>query len=137
MSNLPIKGGCFCGQVRYVITEPVAKMGVCHCHSCQKLTGGTAWPFVFVPKTGLKITGNTTSFSRKAISGKQVEFSFCSHCGTNVFGKTELWPDMMSVSGSTFDEPAKFQAELQVWTDDAQSWVVFDDKIPHFSGRPT
>ncbi len=44
-----ITGKCFCGEVQYTIKANILKSGICHCHDCQRLTGGTAWPFIVVP----------------------------------------------------------------------------------------
>ena len=36
-------GGCFCGAVRYTMTDRPMFINCCHCRDCQKQTGG-AWP---------------------------------------------------------------------------------------------
>ena len=135
-SVLPITGGCFCKKVQYKINKPIGKMGVCHCHSCQKLTGGAAWPFMVVDKADIELSGDYTRFTREALSGKQAHFHFCPECGTSVFGTPDLWPDYVVVSASTLDEQHHFKPAFHVWTEDAQCWVNFDDKTPAFLKTP-
>ena len=135
-TSLPITGSCFCKQLHYSINQPIEKMGVCHCHSCQKLTGGLALPFMAVSEAGIAITGQSTQFARKALSGKQASFYFCPHCGTSVFGKPELLPGVVIVSASTLDDQNHFSPKAHIWTNDAPAWAVFDGEIPYFPEYP-
>jgi hypothetical protein len=44
-----ITGRCFCRAIQYWIQGDILKSAVFHCHDCQRLTGGVAWPFIVVP----------------------------------------------------------------------------------------
>ena len=39
MADLPLKGSCLCGQVRFEVTEQPVGASYCHCTRCQKRTG--------------------------------------------------------------------------------------------------
>jgi len=131
-----ITGGCFCGNVRYEISHEIIKQGVCHCKACQHLTGGAAWPFIVVKSESLHILGDFKEFTRPGASGYPVHVGFCSHCGSTVFGRPEVWPHIHTVSASSLDTIKDFSPEMHVWTEDAQSWILFHPDTPQFLNNP-
>jgi hypothetical protein len=70
-----MRGGCLCGQVRYVATAEPALVAVCHCKNCQK-QAGTA--FTVVVGWGLK------TFNDTGDSGQPVRRNFCPECGSPI-----------------------------------------------------
>src|SRR5262249_51951849 len=36
--QVPVTGGCLCGEIRYTITEPALDTNFCHCRMCQKFS---------------------------------------------------------------------------------------------------
>lgn len=130
-------GGCFCGNIRYEILEEPIKTGVCHCRSCQHLTGGSSWPFLVVKSESLHISGNLKEFTRNGGSGHKIHTSFCSNCGSTLFGRPELWPHIRTVSASTLDNSESFSPSMHVWTENAPSWVLLNPDIPQFLNNPT
>ena len=44
MPELPLRGGCNCGAVRFEVTEPLVAASYCHCRRCQRRTGTAASP---------------------------------------------------------------------------------------------
>ena len=61
MENKMIIGKCFCREIQYKVEANILKFGICHCRDCQRLTGGTAWPFIVIPQESL---GNTRKDKR-------------------------------------------------------------------------
>jgi len=56
-----VTGKCFCGEIHYKIEADILKSGICHCYDCQRLTGGTAWPFIVIPQESLLVQGKANS----------------------------------------------------------------------------
>lgn len=133
----PITGQCFCGNVKYTVSTPIIKTGMCFCSDCQKLTGGASWPFIVVQSISLSITGDTfTEYTRIASSGNKAHVGFCCKCSTTLFGRPELWPEIQTVSASSLDSPELFKPEMYVWTENAPSWVMLDPAVPNFPRNP-
>lgn len=126
-------GRCFCGAIKYRIEADVLKSGICHCHACQQLTGGAAWPFIVVPQDSLIIQGVTKEFTRFGASGKPVHVSFCGTCGSTLFGRPEIWPHIRIVGASSLDDQTHFSPDMHVWTENAPKWALFDPSIPKFN----
>lgn len=127
-----ITGKCFCGAIHYEIQANIIKSGICHCQDCRHLTGGTAWPFIVIPQESLVIQGETKEFTRPGASGKPVHVSFCGACGSTLFGRPEIWPHLKIVGASSLDDQTLFSPDMNVWTEQAPQWALFDSNIPKF-----
>lgn len=83
------------------------------------------------------VQGMPKEFSRLESSGKQVHMSFCETCGSTLFGRPEIWPDIRAVSASTLDDPSYFSPDVHVWVKDAPKWFTFHSNILKFDRDPT
>ena len=127
-----ITGKCFCGEIHYKIEADILKSGICYCNDCQRLTGGTAWPFIVIPQKSLLVQGETKEFSRPGASGKLVHVSFCGKCGSTLFGGPEVWPHIRTVGASSLDDKTLFSPDMYVWTEEAPKWNLFDPDVEKF-----
>jgi hypothetical protein len=133
---MDITGVCFCKKIRYSISSPILKMGICYCNSCRHLSGGSSWPFIIVKNDALQIIGDLKEFTRTGGSGNLVHNGFCDHCSTTLFGRLEVWPHIRTISASSLDNPLDFAPQMQVWCQDAPSWTAFNPDVPQFVGNP-
>jgi hypothetical protein len=97
-----LKGGCFCGKVRYEAAGTPFHAGNCHCSMCRRTTGA---PFVawFTVRRGdfRFVAGAPTRFRSSAHAAR----SFCSACGTQLAFESDLYPDETDVTTCSLDEP--------------------------------
>ena len=49
-------GGCLCGAIRYKATGTPGLTAICHCHMCQRATGGPFMALLFMPSDTVKVT---------------------------------------------------------------------------------
>lgn len=96
-------GRCLCGGVRFEVDADTRRMRFCHCTSCKKLSGSGGTVNVRVRSAGVRILEGRdllTTYQPSEGSAK----TFCSRCGSNMFGGG--WPDseFCSVRVTTFDE---------------------------------
>jgi hypothetical protein len=131
-----IKGGCFCGEVRYEITGDPIAMGKCHCRDCKLATGSGYFPYILVSPDALKIKGECTDHIVKGSSGKDVHRSFCPSCGTYIFGEPTALEGLRTVSGATVDNPEDYQPDTDIWVEHAYSWDTLDPKTKKFDRSP-
>lgn len=96
-----LSGGCQCGAVRYRLTVPLGKAGICHCRMCQKAFGNFGAALVSVAAEGVTWTrGKPAEFRSSAIVAR----GFCASCGTPLYMREDGDPTYEIAIGS-LDDP--------------------------------
>ena len=132
-----LQGSCLCGEVRFEVTEPFETVGQCHCASCKKISGG--------PGT---VSGRVRSGAITILAGEELLRSyqpregtsktFCSRCGSNLFGGG--WPDSptASVRLSALDTPFDRKPEAHAFVRSLAAWETLpDDGAPRYEAGRT
>lgn len=100
-----------CGAVEYTVTGAPMMSVVCHCPSCQKVSGSTYTHNIWCHKDQLAITkgarGLKTFADKTTDSGKPFERSFCTACGNTLFGTPMVDPSIRTVSTGSLDAASK------------------------------
>lgn len=128
-------GGCYCGAVRYAISERPLVKGQCHCRACQHMAGGAPQYFVLVPPEGFAWTlGTPSSYTRPDLENAVTRY-FCGSCGTQL---VTMRQDMAGVvvKVGTLDDPSRFQPHVAICHADAQDFHILPDRIQVFEGLP-
>src|SRR5919201_5039753 len=110
-----MRGSCWCGAVRFEVREPFISLNFCHCTSCKRISGGvgtangrarTEWINV---REGRELL---TSYQPDEGSAK----TFCSRCGSNLFGAG--WPEReyVSVRLPAIDTPFEGRPDRHIFT---------------------
>ena len=131
----PLQGSCLCGGVRFEVTEPFGRVGQCHCTSCKKLSGSYG-----------TVSGRALTASIHILEGEQLLRSytpeggtaktFCSVCGSNLFGggwpEFEYAPVRLSAIDSHFDR----KPESHTYVRSVADWEILpDDGLPRYESR--
>ena len=85
---MQLSGGCFCGRVRYRVTEPLRAARSCHCSRCRKAFSGAGSAYAEVAPGAFRWEAgedNLTSYEGSPGWG----MSFCRTCGTTLCGTWE------------------------------------------------
>ncbi len=127
-----ITGGCLCGNVRYSFANIPKLQLVCHCASCQKQSGSAFSSAALVPRDEFAIEGETKSYTRHGDSGDDIVRVFCPACGSSLYSKVAARPDAYVVQTGTLDNADWYTPRVNLWTDDAQSWVTIDPECRNF-----
>ena len=129
-------GTCLCEGVRFEVVEPFEVVVACHCESCKKLSGGAATVNGRVRSDAVRILEGAElirSFQPAEGSAK----TFCSRCGSNLFGAG--WPDSPKcvVRLALLQEPFERGPDLHVFVRSVAPWeTVPDDGAPRYDTRP-
>jgi hypothetical protein len=122
----PLRGSCLCGGVRFEVTESFLRVTYCHCTSCKKLSGGAG-----------TVNGRTRSDAIRILEGEELirtyqpdegtAKTFCSNCGSNLFGAG--WPDSeyASVRITTLDAPFERKPEMHIYVRSVAPWETLPD----------
>jgi hypothetical protein len=129
-----LKGGCYCGAIRYEAQAAPFNEANCHCSICRRTTGAPFVAWLSVPRPQFRLTqGNPTRF-RSTAKGMR---SFCPECGTQITFEHADYPDEIDVATCSLDEPARFPPKAHIWTRSKVGWVTLADGLPEFrENRP-
>lgn len=128
-------GSCLCGGVRFEVTEPFVTVSYCHCTSCKKLSGGAGTVNGRISPNAIRLlAGEDLLRTFQPAEGNSK--TFCSECGSNVFGGG--WPtaELVSVRLSALDSPFDGKPESHNFVRSVARWEVLpDDGAPRFDTR--
>jgi hypothetical protein len=134
---MSMRGSCWCGGVQFEVREPFLSLGFCHCTSCKRISGGvgtangrarTEWIEV---RQGRELL---TTYRPDEGSAK----TFCSVCGSNLFGGG--WPESeeVSVRLSAIDEGLDQKPDAHTYVRSVAPWETLpDDGLPRYEGTRT
>ncbi|GIU93686.1 MAG: hypothetical protein KatS3mg012_0143 [Gaiellaceae bacterium] len=131
-----LTGTCLCGGVRFEVTAPFEHVGACHCESCKKISGGGSTVSGRVPTEAVRILAGEellTTYQPSEGSAK----TFCSVCGTNLFGGG--WPTSPKtpVRLPALDEPYRGRLESHIFVRSLAPWEVLpDDGAERYEALP-
>ena len=86
VSNDFHEGGCLCGAVRYRARGEPMRTLICHCTSCQKMTGSSFYAESMFSIDAVEFHGQSMGCYTHVSdsSGKRVFMHFCTMCATTV-----------------------------------------------------
>jgi hypothetical protein len=127
-----LEGSCLCGGVRFELTGDFAPRSFCHCASCKRLSGG-----------GGTANGAVRSDSVRIVAGEELlrtyqpdegsAKTFCSRCGSNLFGGG--WPESetASVRLPAIDTPFEGAPDRHIYTRSLAHWEALpEDGLQRF-----
>lgn len=124
-----LRGGCFCGAVRYEAGGRPWHETVCHCSICRRTTGApvVAW---FTVKTGdfRIVTGKPARF-RSSVGATR---TFCGACGTALTFQSEDHRDEIDVTTCSLDDPERAPPKSHTWRASGLSWAGSADRLPAY-----
>lgn len=100
-----------------------ARLFVCHCTFCQRLTGSAlaVWP-VFAA-ADVAIAGERSRYEHRSDeSGRWIRLFFCPRCGTTAYSTWEGDSGELAFLGGTFDDTSWISVDRHVWTRSKQRW---------------
>ena len=114
---------CACGQLRVETEGEPIRISVCHCFECQRRTGSAFGAQARFAKTSVRISGDSTSYTRVADSGHRITFHFCPTCGSTVYYLLDRAPDSIAVALGAFADSTFPAPKISVYEARRHAWV--------------
>jgi len=122
-----LKGGCYCGAVRYEAAGVPFNETSCHCSICRRTSGAPFVAWFSVRHEDFRfVAGTPTRFNSTA---KAVR-SFCGRCGTQLTFEASDAPAEIDISTASLDQPDAIPPRDHIWTRSKLSWVRLADGLP-------
>ena len=131
-AQLPVEGGCICGQCRMRISAPPIITMACHCTGCQKLSASAFSLTAMIPNDGFEVTKGEPAIG--ALHGSSKYF-YCPNCLNWLFTRPAGMDAFVNVRPTMFDVPAwstpfieSFVSEKLPWADTSAKYSF--DRFP-------
>lgn len=109
----PIEGGCLCGSVRYRISAPPLRTGLCHCRMCQRAGGAPVVSWVIVTAESFEFIDSEPQAYQ---SSAQAIRRFCAKCGGQLTFEHTNTPHEIDVTAASLDNPDAYPPRYAVWS---------------------
>ena len=121
-----LDGSCLCGGVRFEIDGQFEPRSYCHCTSCKRLSGGIGTANGRIRSDSVLITAGEELLRTFVPEGGSAK-TFCSACGSNLFGGG--WPESeySSVRLPAIDTPFEGRPDRHIFTRSVASWETLPD----------
>ncbi|QIR14888.1 GFA family protein [Shewanella aestuarii] len=124
-----LKGGCLCGAIRYQVNAKPFDADYCHCRQCQLSSGAVVMSWMdFKAEQLVWLKGQTKEFS----SSDKVRRGFCQDCGCSLSYRHIDYPDYVTLSIASLDEPNQVSPNYHIYTVNQVSWLNIDDNCKRY-----
>jgi hypothetical protein len=130
--DLPLEGGCACGEVRYRLQGKPMFVHCCHCRDCQRQTGSAFVLNAIYEDDRIELlSGAPEPVAVPAPSGRPHDIYRCPVC------RTALWSDygrrrMRFVRVGTLDDASALPPDVHIFTRSKLPWVGLPADTPAF-----
>jgi len=124
-----LKGGCFCGAIRYEAGGAPFDETVCHCSICRRTTGAPFVAWFSVPRSEFRFLQGTPTRFR---STDKATRTFCPRCGTQLTFERDDLLNEFDVTTCSLDEPQLVQPRDHTRTSSKLGWVRLADGLPEY-----
>ena len=122
---MKVTGACHCGAIAYEAQVDPARVGICHCTDCQKLTGSAYRVSVGAAREGFRLLrGAPTIYVKTGDSGARRAQAFCGNCGSPLFTYDADRPDDYGLRVGCIDQRAQLAPRRQIWCRSALPWAL-------------
>jgi hypothetical protein len=134
---MKIDGSCHCGAIRYEAEIDPAKVSLCHCTDCQKLSGSAFRMTVQAAEADFRIlAGEPKAYVKTAESGAKRIQAFCPDCGTPLYATSVgEGPKMFGIRLGTARQRQKLVPARQFWWRSALPWLPPMDDLETHDGQ--
>jgi len=129
-----LRGGCFCGRVRYEATGAPFHRTTCHCSICRRTTGAPFVTWFSVRRPDFRFVAGEPARFRSSKIGIR---SFCSTCGTHLTFASDDFADEIDITTCSLDDPGALPPHDHTRTSSKLPWIHLADGLPEFlEARP-
>src|SRR4051812_43191960 len=129
LARTMLKGGCFCGAVRFEAGGERSNETSCHCSICRRVSAAPSVAWVTVPTTEYRVLSGAPACFQSSDHGTR---TFCPSCGTPLTFSSRHTSDEIDVTICSLDHPDKVPPKDNTFVASKVSWVELDHHLPAF-----
>lgn len=129
MTTPELRGGCWCGEVRYRVADEFSYAINCHCSRCRAATGSAFKPFAGITRD--KLTVLTDDDTLLIVGDNDLNDTRCATCGSLLFSVVRDGAYVHVALGSLIDA-ASVQPTKHIFVGSKAPWFEINDDLPQF-----
>lgn len=130
---MALTGGCFCGQLRYQIDQPLGPGRSCHCSRCRKVFSGTGSAYAEVVPGSFTWTAGADQLTQYETTPGW-GMGFCKRCGSTLCGLHE--GKVHGVTLGSVDGDPGVQIEMHLFVGSKAPWDHIGGTAPQYAEFP-
>lgn len=135
--EVPMRGGCQCGAMRYEIHGRPTDLYVCHCQECRRQSASAFGISVIVRSADLRVVmGAPSVWTRPAAIGGTLACAFCPTCGTRIWHGDPDKDAEISIKGGSLDVPPDLSRAKHIWVSRMVAGVVLPEGVERHAEEP-
>ena len=124
-----LRGGCWCGAVRYRVPDEFLYALNCHCSRCRAATGSAFKPLAGIERDKLEITEGADSLF--VVGDEVLNDTRCASCGSFLFSVVRDGAYVHVGLGSLIDAPS-IRPTAHIFVGSKAPWFEISDDLPQF-----
>jgi hypothetical protein len=122
---MEIRGSCHCGKIAYEAVVDPARVTICHCTDCQKLTGSAYRVSVPTPRESFRLMrGEPRIYIKVGDSGARRVQAFCADCGSPLYTQAAENPTTYGLRVGCIEERHALVPTKRIWCRSTLDWSV-------------
>ncbi|WP_419195960.1 GFA family protein [Cognatishimia activa] len=114
-----LKGHCLCGACKFELAGPHNWVGNCYCESCRRATASPMTTWIGNPNGNWRFWGIQPKTYR---SSDHAERGFCPDCGSQLYYKSERYPNEVHFYAALLEDPAKISPSSEYHSEERINW---------------
>ena len=128
---MKVTGSCHCGAVAYSAVVDPARVGICHCTDCQRLTGTAYRVTVAAAQSDFVLERGTPAvYVKLGERGTRRAQAFCPSCGSPLYTYDADAPEEMGLRVGGIDQRQDLVPRRQIWCRSALEWSMDIRSLP-------
>lgn len=132
--TVAMDGGCRCGQVRILLSEPPLLTSACHCTGCQRMTASAFSLSIGAPASGFSVTKGEPVIG--GLHGDARHFH-CPYCKSWIFTRLAGMDHFVNVRAMMLDDHHWFVPFIETYRSEKLPWVETPAKHRYEQFPPT
>lgn len=124
-----MSGGCFCGAIRYRVSDRIFHATNCHCDMCRRTTGAPCVAWFSVPAADFELLAGTPASFRSSAHANR---TFCPTCGTQLTFADDASPAEIDITTCSLDAPGLVPPQDHTFVGSKLAWLTLADGLPQY-----
>jgi hypothetical protein len=124
-----LEGRCFCGAVRYAVTDEFIYAANCHCSNCRRATGSAFKPFAGIERKKLTVTRGEDSLL--IFGDNKGNDTHCKFCGSLLYSIVRAGAFVHVAMGTLVDDP-NIRPTKHIFVGSKAAWFTITDNLPQY-----